>query len=108
MRSVPLNYVSVKMLLNERPSAAGAGRQCPRVRQQVLAQCVADLRTPRPVFFTNAGRRFHGNDARGVAATLDSPGPVPALVSSTEAELGLRTESIPSLQSSLHHDRCAL
>ena len=55
----------------------------------------------RTEFFANAGRGFHSNDARGVAATADSADPVPALVASKGAELGLRTEIIPGLQTSL-------
>ena len=52
-------------------------------------------------FFANAGRGFHSNDARGVAGTGDSRDPVPALVASKGAELGLRTEIVPGLQTSL-------
>ncbi|MET0382041.1 MAG: TonB-dependent receptor, partial [Burkholderiaceae bacterium] len=46
----------------------------------------------------NAGRGFHSNDARGAVAATD---PVPALVASQGAELGLRTEIVPGLQTSL-------
>jgi hypothetical protein len=52
-------------------------------------------------FFANAGRGFHSNDARGVASTAGSSDPVPALVASKGAELGLRTELVPGLQTSL-------
>jgi hypothetical protein len=57
-------------------------------------------------FFINAGKGFHSNDARGVVDKIDpSTGavasPVPALVASTGKEIGLRTEAIPGLQSSL-------
>lgn len=68
----------------------------------------------RTEFFVNAGRGIHSNDARGVIDKVDptslsvagSAGPtaaqaVPALVSSRGSELGLRTEWIPGLQSSL-------
>ena len=48
--------------------------------------------------FANAGRGFHSNDARGTVAATD---PVPALVASKGAELGLRTEIVPGLQTSL-------
>ncbi len=48
--------------------------------------------------FANAGRGFHSNDARGVVATADA---VPALVASKGAELGLRTQVVPGLQTSL-------
>jgi outer membrane receptor protein involved in Fe transport len=49
-------------------------------------------------FFFNAGRGFHSNDARGTTAQTD---PAPALVAASGMELGLRTEALPGLQSSL-------
>jgi len=62
-------------------------------------------------FFANAGRGFHSNDARGVIDKIDSTSvaagdpmpssPVPVLVASKGAELGLRSEIIPGLQTSL-------
>jgi outer membrane receptor protein involved in Fe transport len=52
-------------------------------------------------FFVNAGRGFHSNDARGVAASAGSAMPVPALVASKGEELGMRTEIVPGLQTSL-------
>ncbi len=62
-------------------------------------------------FFANYGRGFHSNDARGVIDKVDStsvaagnPVPstaVPALVASKGEELGLRSEIIPGLQTSL-------
>ena len=58
-------------------------------------------------FFISAGKGFHSNDARGVIDKWDptQPGtlstPVPVLVSSFGKEIGLRTEVINSLQSSL-------
>ena len=60
----------------------------------------------RTEFFVNAGRGFHTNDARGVTAkvdpvTGDAVGGVPAIVPSKGAEIGLRTEIVPGLQSSL-------
>jgi outer membrane receptor protein involved in Fe transport len=62
--------------------------------------------TPRTEFFFNAGRGFHSNDARGITATLDpvTNDPVdrvPPLVALTGAEVGLRTEAIAGLQSSV-------
>ena len=56
--------------------------------------------------FANFGRGFHSNDARGVTEKVDpttqaSTAPIPALVGSTGYELGLRTEAIHGLQSSL-------
>jgi len=57
-------------------------------------------------FFINAGRGFHSNDARGTTARVDpkSGEPVervPGLVAARGWELGLRTEALPGLQSSL-------
>ena len=52
-------------------------------------------------FFANAGRGFHSNDARGVVASQGSRDAVPALVASKGAELGLRSEIVPGLQTSL-------
>ena len=62
-------------------------------------------------FFANYGRGFHSNDARGVIDRVDSTSvaagdpmpssPVPALVASQGAELGLRSEIVPGLQTSL-------
>jgi outer membrane receptor protein involved in Fe transport len=52
-------------------------------------------------FFANAGRGFHSNDARGVVGTAGTAAAVPALVASKGAELGLRTEFVPGLQTSL-------
>jgi len=52
-------------------------------------------------FFANAGRGFHSNDARGVVGSRGSGDAVPALVASRGAELGLRTQVVPGLQTSL-------
>lgn len=57
-------------------------------------------------FFVNAGKGFHSNDARGVINTIDPTtgapaSPVPALVGSSGKEIGVRTEIIDGLQSSL-------
>ena len=59
-------------------------------------------------YFVNFGYGFHSNDARGTTATVaakdpngPSIDPVNPLVSSKGGELGLRTEIIPGLQSSL-------
>lgn len=49
-------------------------------------------------WFFNLGRGLHSNDARG---TTDPSAPVPPLVASRGWELGLRTEALPGLQSSL-------
>ena len=60
----------------------------------------------RTELFLNWGRGFHSNDARGTVtridpATGDPAEPVPGLVPANGFELGLRTEAIPGLQSSL-------
>ena len=58
-------------------------------------------------YYVNAGSGFHSNDARGATITVDPKNPalavdrVPPLVRSKGAELGMRTEIIPGLQSSL-------
>ena len=57
-------------------------------------------------YFFNAGKGFHSNDARGVIGKIDSTtgaatSPVPALVGSFGEEVGLRTEAISGLQSSM-------
>ncbi|MEO8746441.1 MAG: TonB-dependent receptor [Rhodanobacter sp.] len=56
-------------------------------------------------FFLNAGKGFHSNDARGVVDRFESGGVAatraPALVASFGKEVGVRTEIIPGLQSSL-------
>ena len=52
-------------------------------------------------FFANAGRGFHSNDARGVVGNAGTADAVPALVASKGEELGLRTEVVPGLQTSL-------
>ncbi len=49
-------------------------------------------------FFFNLGQGFHSNDMRGV---LDKTTPIPAFVKARGAELGVRTERIAHLQSSL-------
>jgi outer membrane receptor protein involved in Fe transport len=57
-------------------------------------------------YFVNAGTGFHSNDARGTTARLaaksgDPADPVTPLVRSKGAELGVRTEIVSGLQSSL-------
>lgn len=57
-------------------------------------------------YFVNAGYGFHSNDARGTVIsvdpkTLDAADPVDPLVRTKGAELGVRTEIVPGLQSSL-------
>ncbi|WP_295999583.1 TonB-dependent receptor [Rugamonas sp.] len=59
----------------------------------------------RTEYFINYGAGFHSNDARGTTQTRLPDGspsaPVTPLVGSRGAELGLRSELIPGLQSSL-------
>jgi outer membrane receptor protein involved in Fe transport len=60
----------------------------------------------RTEFFLNAGRGFHSNDARGTTARIDPKtgdgvDPVPGLVKARGQELGMRSEWLPGLQSSL-------
>ncbi|MFO1312325.1 MAG: TonB-dependent receptor [Burkholderiales bacterium] len=57
-------------------------------------------------YFLNAGYGFHSNDARGVTIKVDPKtgdpvDPATPLVRSKGAELGLRTEAVPNVQSSL-------
>jgi outer membrane receptor protein involved in Fe transport len=60
----------------------------------------------RTEYFVNYGEGFHSNDARGTVETVtpkeDKPTePVTPLVRSKGGELGLRTQIVPGLQSSL-------
>lgn len=60
----------------------------------------------RTELFLNWGQGFHSNDARGTVArvdprTGDPVAPVPGLVRTRGHEIGLRTEALPGLQSSL-------
>ena len=60
----------------------------------------------RTEYFFNAGRGLHSNDARGVINKVDpttgtASNSVPPLVGSFGQEIGLRTEAIENLQSSL-------
>ena len=58
-------------------------------------------------YFINWGQGFHSNDARGTTITVDPTNAVtavrsvPGLVKTSGYELGLRTEIIPQVQSSL-------
>ena len=57
-------------------------------------------------YFLNYGQGFHSNDARGTTTTIDpatqqAVNKVPALVKSKGEEIGVRTEAVPNLQSSL-------
>ena len=50
-------------------------------------------------YFLNYGQGFHSNDARGT--TMNAATKVPALVKTRGEEIGVRTEAVPRLQSSL-------
>jgi uncharacterized protein affecting Mg2+/Co2+ transport len=58
-------------------------------------------------YFLNWGQGFHSNDARGTTISVDPTdhttpvNKVPALVKTKGEEIGIRTEAIPNLQSSL-------
>ncbi len=57
-------------------------------------------------YYASVGRGFHSNDARGTTISIDpkialATDKVPPLVRSTGGELGLRSEIIPGLQTSL-------
>jgi outer membrane receptor protein involved in Fe transport len=68
--------------------------------------------SPKTEVFLNTGRGFHSNDARGMTARFDPKAdpldpeggavdPVPPLVPVKGAEVGLRTEALAGLQSSI-------
>lgn len=62
--------------------------------------------TPRTELFYNVGRGLHSNDARGTTARVDPRSgdvvsPVPGLVPVLGQEIGLRTEAIAGLQTSV-------
>jgi outer membrane receptor for Fe3+-dicitrate len=57
-------------------------------------------------YFLNYGQGFHSNDARGT--TITAAAQVPALVKTRGEEIGVRTEVVPHLQSSLSLWRLAL
>jgi outer membrane receptor protein involved in Fe transport len=57
-------------------------------------------------FYANLGTGFHSNDARGTVATVDPKsseaiGRAPGLARSRGLELGMRTEAIPKMQTSM-------
>jgi hypothetical protein len=79
-----------------------------RVAAGILSPKVALVFGPwnKTEYFANYGDGFHSNDARGVTETVTPKELTPAqssppLVRSKGAELGLRTEIVPGLQSSL-------
>jgi outer membrane receptor protein involved in Fe transport len=105
MDSVTMNLVS--SVVPENQGSAHAARAQPKMSLVFGPWSKTE-------FFVNAGTGLHSNDARGVINKIDptslsvagSSGPspaaaVPALVGSHGAEIGLRSELIPGLQTSL-------
>jgi outer membrane receptor protein involved in Fe transport len=92
-------WFDVDAMQAENTGGAHAGRMSPKL-SAILGPWA------RTELFVNWGRGFHSNDARGTVtrvdpATGDPAEPVPGLVPASGFELGLRTEAIPGLQSSL-------
>jgi len=89
----------VWMDVDARQDAAGGGR----AHGDRLSPKLSLILGPwdRTEFFANAGRGFHSNDARGVVGTAGTGDAVPALVASKGEELGLRTQIVPGLQTSV-------
>ncbi len=85
-------------------NAANSGRASAHLLAPKFALIVGPW--AKTEFFFNAGRGFHSNDARGTTATVDPKtgepvDKVPGLVAARGMELGVRTEWVPGLQSSL-------
>jgi len=75
---------------------------------QLLSPSLSLIASPlaQTELYLNLGKGFHSNDARGTVARVDvktgeTLTPVPGLVQSKGQEVGLRTELIPRMQSSL-------
>ncbi|OYU32445.1 MAG: TonB-dependent receptor [Comamonadaceae bacterium PBBC2] len=94
-----------RMAVDVRSSIAGnAGQQTADLASPKLSFILGPWN--KTEYFVNLGSGFHSNDARGVIARIapkeGTPiDPAPALVRTTGGELGLRTEAITGLQSSL-------
>ncbi len=71
-----------------------------RARQTLTSPKLSLVLGPwaRTELFLNAGRGFHSNDARGVTSEIDA---APGLVKAKGHEIGVRSEWVPGLQSSL-------
>jgi len=92
-------YASVTSNLNENSGATNAHVTSPK-----LSLIFGPF--SKTEYFLNYGQGFHSNDARGTTTTIDPTTlqpveKVPALVKSKGEEVGVRTEAIPNLQSSL-------
>jgi outer membrane receptor protein involved in Fe transport len=84
--------------------AANSGRRSASIASPKLSLVFGPW--ARTEYFVNAGYGFHSNDARGTVTTLtprelQRTSPVTPLVRSRGAEVGVRTEVVPGLQSSL-------
>jgi outer membrane receptor protein involved in Fe transport len=85
--------------IDENSGKVGAGTTSPKI-SMVLGPWV------KTEFFLNYGEGFHSNDARGTTVhltprELEPIDPVTPLVKTRGAELGVRTEFVPGLQSSM-------
>ncbi len=101
---VGLRADQVRFRVDSLTLAANSGRS----RDRQLSPKFSLIAGPwaRTEFFLNAGRGFHSNDGRGTTArtdpkTGDPVDRVPGLVASRGAELGLRSEWLPGLTTSL-------
>jgi len=84
--------------------AANSGKKSARLASPKLGLIFGPWN--KTEYFINYGHGYHSNDARGVTETvtpkeLEPATASPALVRSKGGELGLRTEIIPGLQTSL-------
>jgi outer membrane receptor protein involved in Fe transport len=91
-------------------SAANSGAASARLVSPKLALVFGPWRQTE--YFVNFGKGFHSNDARGATQTRLPDGsptdPVTPLVSTRGSEIGMRTEIVPGLQSSLALWRLAI
>lgn len=96
------DHLNLSMTAQENPLNTGAsfdGRISPKV-----SLILGPWR--KTEFFFNAGNGFHSNDARGVINKIDpttgeAASAIPALVGSFGKEIGLRSQILPQLQTSL-------
>ncbi len=92
-------YFDVKSSISENTGRANAGLGSPKLSLVFGPWAKTE-------YFVNAGTGYHSNDARGTVETVtprerDPASPVTPLVRSKGGELGVRTEIVPGLQSSL-------
>ena len=101
---VGLRADQVRFKVNSLSQALNSGQ----ARDQLLSPKLSVIAGPwaRTEWFLNAGHGMHSNDGRGTTARVDprsgaAVDPVPGLVASKGVELGLRSEWVRGLQSSL-------